>query len=139
MSVDGSVDLIGNLLTSQIELHQPWNLHGKALEMAVAAALVAFTASVGSPFAALGGFVVLSLWLLDARFLRQERAFRRLFDSIRTRPPKEPGADNYFTMDVSTPAGRSESFLRVAVSLSLSLFYIPLLILVGVAAGIALS
>ena len=107
--------------------------------MAVAAALVAFTASVGSPFAALGGFVVLSLWLLDARFLRQERAFRRLFDSIRTRPPKEPGADNYFTMDVSTPAGRSESFLRVAVSLSLSLFYIPLLILVGVAAGIALS
>ena len=81
----------------------------------------------------------MSLWLLDARFLRQERVFRRLFDSIRTGPPKEPGADNYFTMDVSTSEGRSDSFLRVVVSLSLSLFYIPLLILVGVAAGIALS
>ena len=111
----------------------------KSTAAAVSAALVAFTASVGSPFAALGGFAVLSLWLLDARFLRQERAFRRLFNSIRTGPPKEPGADNYFTMDVSTSAGRSDSFLSVAVSLSLSLYYIPLLILVGVSAGVALS
>ena len=31
LSVEGSTDLIGNLLASQIELHQPWNLHGKAL------------------------------------------------------------------------------------------------------------
>ena len=31
LSVEGSVDLIGNLLTSQIELHQPWNLHGNFL------------------------------------------------------------------------------------------------------------
>ena len=105
---------------------------------AIAAALVAFTASIGSPFAALGGFAVLSMWLLDARFLRQERAFRRLFDSIRTGLPKESGTDNYFTMDVSTSAGRSDSFLSVVVSLSLSLFYIPLLILVGVSAGAAL-
>ena len=65
----------------------------KSTAAAVSAALVAFTASVGSPFAALGGFAVLSLWLLDARFLRQERAFRRLFDSIRTGLPKEHGAD----------------------------------------------
>ena len=111
----------------------------KSTAAAVSAALVAFTASVGSPLAALGGFAVSSLWLLDARFLRQERAFRRLFDSIRTGAPTEPGSDNYFTMDVSTSAGRSDSLLRVAVSLSLSLFYIPLLILIGVSAGIALA
>ena len=111
----------------------------KSTAAAASAALVAFTASVGSPFAALGGFTVVSLWLLDARFLRQERAFRRLFDSIRTGPPKEPGADDYFTMDVSTSAVRLDSLLSVAASLSLSLFYIPLLILVGISAGIALS
>ena len=110
----------------------------KSTAAAVSAALVAFTASVGSPFAALGGFAVLSLWLLDARFLRQERAFRRLFDSIKTGPPKKPGAENYFTMDVSTSTGRSDSFLRVALSLSPSLFYTPLLILVGVSAGVAM-
>lgn len=33
LSIEGAVDLIGNPLTSQIELHQPWNLYGKALEI----------------------------------------------------------------------------------------------------------
>ena len=31
LSIEGAIDLIGNLLTSQIELYQPWNLHGKGL------------------------------------------------------------------------------------------------------------
>ena len=112
----------------------------KSTAAAVSAALVAFTASVGSPFAALGGFAVLSLWLLDAYFLWQERGFRRLYDSIRTESSAEPGTGDYFTMDVSTAATRpSDNLLRVAVSLSLSFFYVPLLILVGVSAGIALA
>ena len=110
----------------------------KSTAAAVSAALVAFTASVGSPLAALGGFAVLSLWLLDARFLRQERSFRHLYNSVRTGPPKEPGSDDYFTMDVSSAVGGSDSLLKVAVSLSLSMFYTPLLSLVGVSAAIAL-
>ena len=47
----------------------------KSTAAAVSAVLVAFTASVGSPLAALGGFAILSLWLLDGYFLWQERAF----------------------------------------------------------------
>ena len=111
----------------------------KSTAAAVSAALVAFTASAGSPLAALGGLAVLSLWLLDARFLRQERGFRRLYDSIRTGAPTEPGSDDYFTMDVSTAAGQSDGLLRVAVNLSLGLFYFPLLIIVGVSAVVALT
>ena len=110
----------------------------KSTAAAVSAALAALTTSLDSPFAALGGFAVLSLWLLDARFLQQERSFRRLYDSVRKGSPKEPGSDGYLTMDVSSAAGRSDRLLRVAVSLSLLLFYIPLLILIGVSAGIAL-
>ena len=111
----------------------------KSTAAAVSAALVAFTASIGSPLAALGGFAILSLWLLDASFLRQERGFRRLYDSLRTGAPAKFGADDYFTMNVSTAAGRSDNLLRVAVSLSLCLFYVPMLMLVGVSAGIALA
>ena len=111
----------------------------KSTAAAVSAALVAFTASIGSPLAALGGFAILSLWLLDASFLRQERGFRRLYDFVRTGESAKSGADDYFTMNVSTTAGRSDNLLRVAVSLSLCLFYVPMLMLVGVSAGIALA
>ena len=111
----------------------------KSTAAAVSAALVAFTASIGSPLAALGGFAILSLWLLDASFLRQERGFRGLYDSIRAGAPAKSGADDYFTMNMSTVAEQSDSLLRVAVSLSLCLFYVPMLMLVGVSAGIALA
>ncbi len=111
----------------------------KSTAAAVSAALVAFTASVGSPLASLGGFAILSLWLLDAYFLWKERGFRRLYDSIRKGSPTESGSSDYFRMDVPVAVDRADGLLSVAVSLSLSLFYIPLLILVGVSAGIALS
>ena len=110
----------------------------KSAAAAVSAALAALSTSLGSPFACLGGFAVLALWLLDARFLQQERGFRNLYDSARKGSPKEPGSDDYFTMDVSSTAGLSGRLLEVAVSFSLLLFYIPLLILIGVSAGIAL-
>ena len=41
-------------------------------------------------------------------------------------------------MDVSSAVGGSDSLLRVAVSLSLSMFYTPLLSLIGVSATIAM-
>ena len=109
----------------------------KSTAVAVSAALAALITSLGSPLAALGGLAVLSLWLLDAFFLRQERSFRHLYDSVREGQPKGPGSDNYFTMDVSSAGERPDSLLRVAVSLSLFMFYIPLLALIGVSAAIA--
>lgn len=109
----------------------------KSTAAAASAVLVAFTASANSPLAAVGGFAILSLWLLDARFLRQERCFRRLYDSVRKRAPAELGSDDYFTMELAPDARQCDGLLRVAVSLSLSLFYAPLLILIGVSSWIA--
>ena len=111
----------------------------KSAAATAVAVLVAFTASTDSPVAALAGLAVLPLWLLDARFLKQERNFRRLYDTIRRGPPPEFGADDYFTMDVGIEVERVESMWRVAAGLSLSLFYAPLLLLIAVSAVVAMQ
>ena len=100
----------------------------KSASAAAAAVLAAFVASTGSLVAALAGLAVLPLWVLDARFLAQERGFRRLYDSVRIGPPAEPGSDDYFDMTVP-PAGAG--IAKAAASPSVSLFHVSLLALVG--------
>ena len=65
LSVEGAVDLIGNLLTSQIELHQPWNLHGKALEMA---SRFGQAAAYDAHYLALAESLGCDLWTADEKF-----------------------------------------------------------------------
>ena len=65
LSVEGAVDLIGNLLTSQIELHQPWNLHGKALEMA---SRFGQAAAYDAHYLALAESLGCELWTADEKF-----------------------------------------------------------------------
>lgn len=110
----------------------------KSIAAASSGALVAFTASTDSPGAALAGFAILPLWLLDAFLLERERSFRRLYDSVRHNPPSDHGHASYFAMDVPPATAGSDGLIGAAVSRSLSLFYPPLLLLVGAAALIAL-
>ena len=98
---------------------------------------IAFVVSAGSPYAAIGGFAVLSLWLLDAYYLREERSFRRLYDFIRKEEAAELGNDRYFTMDVSVALAKSENLFEVAKRKSLLLLYIPFLALIVLAGVIA--
>ena len=109
----------------------------KSAAVAASAALIAFVASTDAPLASLGGVAVLSLWVLDAHFLRQERSFRRLYDFIRDGEPAGFGTGRYFTMDVSGAVTRPSGLLRVAGSASLTLIYAPLLALVALSALIA--
>ena len=67
LSVEGAVDLIGTLLTSQIELHQPWNLHGKALEIA---SQFGQAASYDAHYLALAESLGCELWTADEKFFR---------------------------------------------------------------------
>ena len=105
-----------------------------AIKSAAAAALVVLTASTRYPVVALAGIAILPLWMLDARFLEEERGFRRLYDPVRGGPPTEYGSDSYFNMQVLSMAKGSDSLIRVAVSASLFLFYLPLLALIGASA-----
>ena len=71
----------------------------------------------------------LVIWGLDAWFLREERAYRALFDHVR----KLDEGDVDFSMDAG---GRREKLVSVALSSTLSVFY-PML--VGVSLIVALS
>ncbi len=70
LSVEGAVDLIGNLLTSQIELHRPRRLHGKALEMA---SQLGQAAVYDAHYLALAESLDCELWTADERFFRSIR------------------------------------------------------------------
>ncbi len=111
----------------------------KSLAVAASAALIAFTSATGTPLASVGGAAILPLWWLDASYLRNERLFRGLYDYIREGPPAEFGACHYFSMDVSVAEQRNEGMLKVVISRSILLVYLPLLVLIGLASLIAIA
>lgn len=98
------------------------------------AVLAVFVASSNSPAAALAGLAVVPLWALDAGFLTQERGFRRFYDSVRQGPPADPGSFGYF--DTTVPPGAAGTG-KTAATLSVSLFHVSLLALIGAASLIA--
>ena len=63
----------------------------------------------------------LAFWFLDAYFLRQERLFRQLYDTIRQQPTSEID----FTMDISTLGGDAKggSYSSAMFSITLRWFH----------------
>lgn len=93
----------------------------KALAVALTAGVLAFAgvAPDPTPLVVLAALVpVLMLWVLDARYLRLERLFRRLYDTVRRAEAAEP-----FTMDIAPFEAHEQSTLRIAASWSVSWFY----------------
>lgn len=70
LTVEGAVDLIGNLLTSEIEFHNPWNLYGKALETA---SRFRQAAAYDAHYLALAESLDCELWTADEKFYRSVR------------------------------------------------------------------
>ena len=70
LSVQGASDLIGNLIASQIELHQPWNLHGKALETA---SRFRQAGAFDAHYLALAESLDCELWTADENFYQSVR------------------------------------------------------------------
>ncbi len=82
-----------------------------------------------APLVVLAALVpVLMLWVLDARYLRLERLFRRLYDTVRRGAAAEP-----FTMDVTRFEADEASTLAIAASWSVSWFYGTIAIVLMVA------
>ena len=108
----------------------------KSATVAASAARIAFSAATDSPLVSVAGTAILPLWLLDASYLRRERSFRRFYDHVRIGPPSDLGDPDYFTMDVGVPEGREAGLPRVAVSRTLAVVYLPLLVLIGLSAFI---
>lgn len=91
----------------------------KALAVTIAAASIALTNAGQSAVSAYSGFLpVLVFWLMDAKYLRLERLYRKLYDHIRTAQESEA-----FSMDTSQFNGNVSSTLRTAFSWSVIWFY----------------
>jgi hypothetical protein len=64
-------------------------------------------------------FPAFMFWMLDAYYLRQERLFRKKYDEVGQLPEES----TYFSMNISTVEKKVDSWLRVAFSKTLFLFY----------------
>ena len=98
----------------------------KALGMTLAAAVLAFSGSVKNPnwvYPLAGLFPVLIFWIMDAKYLRIGRLFRRLYDSVRLGNIDEP-----FSMNIKPYMKKEQSVLRIAFSWSVCWFYFSIII-----------
>lgn len=73
-------------------------------------------------------------WSLDAYYLRQERLFRKLYDKVRSTTDETD-----FSMNTLPVALETASWLRVAFSLTLGLFYGVIMVVISVFAFLILS
>lgn len=72
---------------------------------------------------------ILSFWMLDGYFLRQERLFRKLYDYVR-QLPNNSAVD--FDMNTSNVGGNVSCVLEVMFSNTLLFFYLGLVVAVCV-------
>lgn len=101
----------------------------KALSATFGSAAVAITATTDDPsiYYAIAAFVpVLIFWLMDAQYLRYERAYRKLYEHVRKGEEIEA-----YSLDAAPFMKDIRSVFRVAMSWSVSLFYLAILISFG--------
>ena len=82
--------------------------------------------------AAIGMIPIAILWGLDAFFIRQERIFRQLYDTIRLGLAPEIGSAKYFSMDINQIQSEVKGIPKTMFTRTLPFFYIPLLAVLAV-------
>ncbi len=106
----------------------------KALAATFGSAAVAVMATVKTPslyysVAALVPMVM--FWLMDAQYLRLERAYRQLYDNVRKGVEVEA-----YSLEASPFMQDSASVFRLAISWSVSWFYVAILLSLGTVASL---
>lgn len=92
----------------------------KGWAVTLVSALIAAGVSGAEPrYGAIASLPIIAFWSLDAYYLRQERLYRRLYDRVRGLPE----ADIDFSMDVRDSSREVATWLAVALSRTLVLFY----------------
>lgn len=104
----------------------------KALSASFGSAGIAIMATVDkpSPFYAVAALIpILMFWLMDAQYLRYERGYRKLFDKVR----RGDEVDTY-SLDASPFLSDMEHVVKLALSWSVSMFYLAILIAFAIVA-----
>ncbi len=105
----------------------------KALAATFGSAAVAVMASVEnpSPYYAVAAIIpMIIFWLMDAQYLRMERAYRNLYDHVRRGEEVEA-----YNLNAIPFMNDTASVIRLVVSWSMSWFYVAILLSLG---GVAL-
>lgn len=90
------------------------------------------TADKPSPYYAIAAVIpIVMFWMMDAQYLKYERAYRRLFDQVRKGQQVDP-----YCLDPSPFMGEIGSVIRIALSWSVAGFYVAVMIGLGVVAGL---
>lgn len=106
----------------------------KALSASFGSGAVAVmaTADKPSPYYAFAAVIpIVMFWMMDAQYLKYERAYRRLFDQVRRGEHVDP-----YCMDPSPFMGQIGHVARLALSWSVAAFYIAIMIAFGLFAGL---
>lgn len=100
----------------------------KAGSLTIVAGLLAVTLAINSWMVSVIGMIPIAmLWGLDAFFIRQERIFRRLYDTVRLGSAPDIGTTRYFSMDTNEAQSEVDGLLLTIISRTLPFFYLPLL------------
>lgn len=106
----------------------------KALAATFGSAAVAVMATVEtpSPYYAVAAVVpMIIFWLMDAQYLRLERAYRMLFDHVRKGEEIEA-----YSLEATPFMKDTSSVLRLALSWSVSWFYLAIFLSLGAVAAL---
>lgn len=106
----------------------------KALAATFGSAAIAALASSGEPsvYYAVAALVpIFMFWIMDANYLRIERSYRKLYDKVRIGEDVDP-----YTMDATAFASHFGTAFKLALTWSVSIFYIAILISLAVVASI---
>ena len=105
----------------------------KALAATFGSAAVAVMATVETPslyYAAAAIVPMVIFWLMDAQYLRLERAYRKLYDKVRKGTEVEA-----YSLEATPFMDDSGPVLRLAVSWSVSWFYAAIFLSLGAVAS----
>ena len=94
----------------------------KALTGTITAAVVAYTGATTTPAPLMpvaGILPALVFWIMDAKYLQQERQFRGLYNAA-----CRDEVDELFSMNFAKYGGKVDSVLRIAFSWSVIWFYL---------------
>jgi len=104
----------------------------KALTGTITAAVIAYAGATAIPAPGMlvaGILPAFVFWLMDAKYLQQERQFRRLYDAVRRDQIDEP-----FSMNVVKCVGDADNVMRIACSWSVIWFYLVNIVVIAATA-----
>ena len=101
-----------------------FSLKGWSVIIVTAILAISFEAC-GSRLVWLAFVPAFSFWGLDAYYLLQERLFRKLYDAVRSGEKVEP-----FSMDCSDYISKVDSWLKIAFSVSVLGFHLPIVLVI---------